>query len=118
LENEGRIPFSDYILGLASLHTRQIGAIRFPYPGLSQRVAGHKIGLALLPVFWPGKGVAGNFTFAEGIELRYAEEIPYLIPHHFGMFTSNTIDREEVKAPLQKSLRPHSSCPTSIRCGS
>ena len=32
-----------------------------------------------------GPGVAGDFTSAEDIEFRHAEEIACLIPHHFAM---------------------------------
>ena len=97
----GEYCFLGYILGLGSVTLYHSGDT-IPYPGLSQRVAAHRIDLALLPVNGRGKGVAGNFTFAEAVELCCAAEIPYIIPHHFGMFAFNTIDREEVKASAAK----------------
>ena len=36
-------------------------------------------------------------TFAEARQLCLDAHIPYLIPHHFGMFEFNTIDKEELR---------------------
>ncbi len=82
-----------------------------PFPGLTGLVAGRGIELALLPVNGRGKGVAGNFTFQEAAELCRAAGIPYLVPHHFGMFAFNTVDRGEVAALAAATVAPRCLLP-------
>jgi L-ascorbate metabolism protein UlaG (beta-lactamase superfamily) len=67
------------------------------YPGLVETLARQKPQLALLPVNGrrpelSEKGVAGNFTLEEAVQLCLDAGIPTLIAHHFGMFAFNTID--------------------------
>jgi len=101
----GEYCFLGYVLYLGSITLYHSGDT-IPYPGLSDRLAAHHIDLALLPINGRGKGVAGNFTFAEATQLCCEAGIPYLIPHHFGMFAFNTVDREAVKASAAKIVSP------------
>jgi L-ascorbate metabolism protein UlaG (beta-lactamase superfamily) len=101
----GEYRFLGYVLYLGSLTLYHSGDTIL-YPGLSDRVAAHPIDLALLPVNGRGKGVAGNFTFAEAIQLCREAGIPYLIPNHFGMFAFNTVDRSVVTASAAKTVSP------------
>ena len=87
-----------------------------PYPNLTRFIAGRGIGLALLPVNGRGKGVAGNFTFGEAVELCRAAGIPYMVPHHFGMFAFNTVDRSEVTALAKTTATPRCLLPDAERC--
>ena len=82
-----------------------------PYPDLARSVAGRGIGLALLPINGRGKGVAGNFTFQEAAELCRAAGIPCMVPHHFGMFAFNTVDRGEVAALAAATAAPQCLLP-------
>jgi len=66
-----------------------------PYDGLPTDVGVSD--LALLPVNGRGKGVPGNFTFAEAARVCRDAHIPHLVPHHFGMFAFNTVDRAELE---------------------
>ena len=86
-----------------------------PFPDLPRLVAGRGIDLALLPVNGRGKGVAGNFTFQEAAELCRAADIPYLVPHHFGMFAFNTVDRSEVAALAEATAAPRCLLPDAGR---
>jgi L-ascorbate metabolism protein UlaG (beta-lactamase superfamily) len=63
-----------------------------PYAGLDQDVRAHAPDLALLPINGRGKGVAGNFTLDEAIQLSETAGIASVIAHHFGMFAFNTVD--------------------------
>ena len=70
-----------------------------PYNGLVERLHGAPIDVALLPVNGrdanrTSKGILGNFTFDEAVTLCRDAEIPWLIPHHVGMFAFNTLDDE------------------------
>jgi len=79
-----------------------------PYAGLTKEVKRKNIDIAMLPVngrddYRTSRGVPGNFTFAESVELCKAAKIPLMICHHFGMFEFNTIDTNELK---EKSIIP------------
>lgn len=68
-----------------------------PFPGLSERISRFAPDIALLPVNGRDKarleqGVPGNMSLAEALEL--GRNIPVIIPHHWGMFSFNTIDPE------------------------
>jgi L-ascorbate metabolism protein UlaG (beta-lactamase superfamily) len=87
-----------------------------PYEGLQERLERHDIQLALLPVngrdeLRRGKGIAGNFTIEEAIDLCRRAGIPIMIAHHFGMFAFNTVSPElidqagETAAPGLRILR-------------
>jgi L-ascorbate metabolism protein UlaG (beta-lactamase superfamily) len=97
----------------------QLGAIRLyhsgdtiPYPGLTERVKACQVDMALLPVNGRGKGVPGNFTFDEAVQLCRDAGIPYLIPHHFGMFAFNTVDRKVIEASAAKLIFPSCLLPS------
>ena len=87
-----------------------------PYPDLKRFLTDHSIGLALLPVNGRGKGVAGNFTFQEATELCRAVSIPYMVPHHFGMFAFNTVDRSEVASLAKAMDTPRCLLPEAGQC--
>lgn len=77
------------------------------YPGLAEKLRDHRIDVALLPVNGRGKGVAGNMTFPEAVELCRSAGIPRLVPHHFGLFDFNTVDPADfTSAPDLEVLIP------------
>lgn len=72
-----------------------------PFDGLVETVSGFRPDIALLPVNGRdaqrlAAGIPGNLTLAEAIALCREAGIPYLIPHHFGMFAFNTISPAEI----------------------
>lgn len=76
-----------------------------PFDGLAGEIAGFGPDIALLPVNGRdaerlADGIPGNFTLAEAVSL--AAEIPYLVPHHFGMFAFNTIAPEDIDAEAER----------------
>jgi L-ascorbate metabolism protein UlaG (beta-lactamase superfamily) len=93
-----------YIIRLGSIALYHSGDT-VSYPGLAERVR-HQVDLALLPINGRGKGVPGNFTFDEAVELCQLAEIPYLIPHHFGMFAFNTVDPRILEASVKQVAYP------------
>ena len=97
--------FLGYVLRLGSVTLYHSGDT-IAYEGLSERVLAHQVDLALLPINGRGKGVPGNFTLAEAIQLCHGARIPYLIPHHFGMFAFNTVDPEVIKVSAARITSP------------
>lgn len=68
-----------------------------PYDGLLNNLRQKQIDIAMLPVNGRGKGVKGNFTFNEAVDIVRKSNIPILIVHHFGMFDFNTVPLEALK---------------------
>lgn len=101
-DEEGRYLFVGYIIRLPGFTVYHSGDC-VPYPGLAQTlVRAGGIDLALLPVNGRDRcrlenGIVGNFTVPEALELCTEAGIPYLIPHHFGMFDFNTVPVEEIR---------------------
>jgi L-ascorbate metabolism protein UlaG (beta-lactamase superfamily) len=72
-----------------------------PYEGLADRLAPAGIHAALLPcngrdAYRRERGVPGNMSLDEAVELCRAAGVPQLIPHHFGLFSFNTADPERL----------------------
>ncbi|MEI8115100.1 MAG: MBL fold metallo-hydrolase [Bacteroidia bacterium] len=70
-----------------------------PYLGLVEKLKYAQIDLAFLPVsgrdyYRKQRGVPGNFTIDEAIDICLEAGIPNLVCHHFGMFDFNTIDED------------------------
>ena len=87
-----------------------------PYEGLQR----NQIQLALLPVNGRderrrSKGIPGNFTLEEALDLCQRVGIAVLIAHHFGMFAFSTVNPElidqaaETAAPGLRVLRASTS---------
>jgi L-ascorbate metabolism protein UlaG (beta-lactamase superfamily) len=108
----GEYRYLGYFIRLGSLTFYHSGDT-VPYPGLSERVSTHSVDLALLPINGRGKGVAGNFTFDEAVQLCQVADIPYFIPHHFGMFAFNTVDRKIIEASVKQVISPVCLLPTT-----
>lgn len=76
-----------------------------PYDGLIELLGSLAIDVAFLPVngrdaYREKQGVPGNFTLQEALEIVRESEIPYLVPHHFGMFDFNTVDPEDIERTI------------------
>lgn len=91
-----------------------------PYEGLQEELERYQIQLALLPVngrdeLRRSKGIPGNFTLEEAVDLCQRVGIAVLIAHHFGMFSFNTVNPElidqaaETAAPGLRVLRARTS---------
>ena len=88
-----------------------------PYPGLADMLQDREIDVAFLPVNGRDssrmeRGVPGNFTFTEAIELCKQAFIPCMVPHHFGMFEFNTIPIGEMTREMDRiSDMPYCTIP-------
>jgi len=92
------------------------------YQGLVERLRQQPVDLALLPVNGRSerlseRGIAGNMTFPEAVELCRAAGIGAMIPHHFGMFAFNTVDPGELQQQIERldAAAPRCLLP-DVRC--
>jgi L-ascorbate metabolism protein UlaG (beta-lactamase superfamily) len=108
----GEYRYLGYLIRVGSLALYHSGDT-IPYSGLPERVRTYPVDLALLPINGRGKGVPGNFTFDEAVHLCQDASIPYLIPHHFGTFAFNTVDRKTIEVYAQKITSPVCLLPTT-----
>ncbi|MCB1357492.1 MAG: MBL fold metallo-hydrolase [Maritimibacter sp.] len=99
-DSRGRHLFLGYAIAADGVRLYHSGDC-VPFEGLEELIARFAPDIALLPVNGRdarrlADGIPGNFTLAEAVSL--ARDIPYLVPHHFGMFAFNTIDPREIDA--------------------
>jgi len=78
-----------------------------PYPGLKEKLEPYRIDLSLLPVNGRTKtlssdGIAGNFNYYEAVDLMKGLQIPFMIPHHYGMFSFNTVNVNDLKKIIKE----------------
>lgn len=79
------------------------------YDGLVARLKTWSIDLALLPTNGrvPWRGVAGNFTVAEAVQLGKAIQAGLIIPCHYDMVEFNTVSTESFICYAQESNVPY-----------
>ena len=78
------------------------------YDGLVERLNKWKIDIALLPINGrdPARGVAGNFSAAEAVQLGKESNASLVIPCHNEMFEFNTVSPQEfVRAAEQNGQK-------------
>lgn len=105
-DSQGRHLFLGYAIAANGVRLYHSGDC-VPFEGLEDQIAGFGPDIVLLPVNGRdarrlADGIPGNFTLAEAVSL--AAEIPYLVPHHFGMFAFNTIDPVEIDAEAARRM--------------
>jgi L-ascorbate metabolism protein UlaG (beta-lactamase superfamily) len=63
------------------------------YPGLVERLGGEPFDVLFLPINGrdPARGVPGNMTAAEAVDFAAAIRSRFVVPHHYDMFTFNTV---------------------------
>jgi L-ascorbate metabolism protein UlaG (beta-lactamase superfamily) len=82
-----------------------------PYPGLADRLRTFAPDVLLLPVngrdtIRRNAGIPGNMTLSEAIQISKSAGAPFLVPHHFGMFSFNTLDSDLIDAVAVQSSDP------------
>jgi L-ascorbate metabolism protein UlaG (beta-lactamase superfamily) len=98
VDAEGNHLFLGYILSTPRLRLYHSGDC-VPYEGLNGILRGENIDVALLPVngrdeYRSNRGILGNFTIQEAVDLCQSAGIHTLYPHHYGMFNFNTVSHE------------------------
>src|SRR5262249_51254979 len=88
------------------------------YPNLSERLrAADPIDAMFLPINGrdPRRGVAGNMSTAEAVELATLCRPRYIVPHHYDMFTFNTVPVAEFER--QAAALPAATAARVLKCG-
>ena len=87
------------------------------YDGLADRLAGRPLDVMFLPINGrdPARGVAGNMSAAEAVALAARVRPRYLVPHHYDMFTFNTVPVQEFEAEARGL--PEGVTARVLRCG-
>ena len=80
-----------------------------PYAGLLEHLRKWQIDLALLPINGrdPARGVAGNFTATEAVELGHQIQTRLLVPCHYEMFEFNTVSPDGFAYHARQAGLPH-----------
>lgn len=78
-----------------------------PYDGLKEKLIQAQVDVAFLPVNGRDElrrqhSIPGNFSFSEALELCRAAGIAQMLCHHFGMFSFNTVAREQLQDWVEK----------------
>lgn len=99
---EGRHRFLGYGLEIGGHRIFHSGDT-IPFPGQAEEIRAFAPGLMLLPVNGRSealrrRGIAGNLTIAEAVDLTAACGAPAMLAHHFGMFAFNTVDPHDIAA--------------------
>ncbi|MFA5446763.1 MAG: MBL fold metallo-hydrolase [Sphaerochaeta sp.] len=107
IDEWGNNYFLGYIIEVGRLRVYHSGDC-IPYKGLSSVLRSHDIDIAFLPVngrdsYRREHGIAGNFTVEEALLLCAEANIPYLVPHHYGMFDFNTISVQEIEDAIHRA---------------
>ena len=110
VNSRGEHHFLGYIIRLGDIQIYHSGDC-VPFDGLVEELRNFGLDLALLPVngrdkYRLSRNIPGNFHFEEALQLCEDAGIPYMIPHHFGMFDFNTIDLLELRTKIEKISGP------------
>jgi L-ascorbate metabolism protein UlaG (beta-lactamase superfamily) len=87
------------------------------YDGLIGRLGDGPFDALFLPINGrdPARGVPGNMSAAEAVDMAIRVRPRYVVPHHYDMFTFNTVPVAEFAS---EALRlPPSVEPRILRCG-
>ncbi len=88
----GGYPYLGYLVRFGNCTIYHAGD-GIPYPELAGRLRPYNITVALVPISGrKADGAPGNFEIAEAAQLAEDIGAHWLVPMHYGMFTSNTGD--------------------------
>ncbi len=87
------------------------------YDGLADALAPEPFDVLFLPINGrdPARGVPGNMTAAEAVDLAARVRPHYVVPHHYDMFTFNTVPVETFEAEARRL--PPEVRPRVLQCG-
>ena len=99
-------PYLSYVITIEGITLFHAGDT-IPYEGQVERLSGHKIDLALLPINGRDQarhklGLEGNFTCKEAVQFALDIRAGLTIPMHYDLFTLNTVDVNEFRRAADK----------------
>jgi L-ascorbate 6-phosphate lactonase len=86
------------------------------YEGLALQLAADRFDVLFLPINGrdDARGVPGNMTAAEAIDLAAQVRPRFVVPHHYDMFTFNTVPLEGFE--VQAQVLPTEVVPKILKC--
>jgi L-ascorbate metabolism protein UlaG (beta-lactamase superfamily) len=98
-DEAGRDKFMGYVISFGRWNIYHSGDTLL-FPGMVERLLPFHVDLALLPINGndPARGVAGNLSINEAINLSQQISGRWLLPCHYDLFTFNTADVNEFAA--------------------
>jgi L-ascorbate 6-phosphate lactonase len=90
---------------------------RLAYDGLLDRLGPAPFDVLFRPINGrnPARGMPGNLSAAETVALASRERPRFVVPHHYDMFTFNTVPVAEFEAEARRPVRGVE--PRVLRCG-
>jgi L-ascorbate 6-phosphate lactonase len=87
------------------------------YAGLPEELGADPFDVLLLPINGrdPARGVPGNMTAAEAVDLAARIRPRFVVPHHYDMFTFNTVSIEVFQTEARRL--PAGVTPRVLSCG-
>ena len=87
------------------------------YEGLADRLGDVPFDVLFLPINGrdPARGVPGNMSAAEAVDLAARVRPRYVVPHHYDMFTFNTVPVEAFASEARRL--PAGVEARILRCG-
>lgn len=115
-DDRGRHLYLGYIIEVEGLRLYHSGDTLF-YDGLVEHLGDGVFDVLFLPINGrdPARGVAGNMSAAEAVTLATVVRPRFVVPHHYEMFTFNTVPIGDFES---EALRlPVGVNPRVLRCG-
>ena len=112
----GRYLYLGYVIETEGLRLYHSGD-SLAYDRLAGELGEQPFDVLFLPINGrdPARGVPGNMTAAEAVDLAAQVRPRYLVPHHYDMFTFNTVPVETFEAEARRL--PADVEPLVLRCG-
>jgi len=115
-DEEGRHPYLGFIIESSGLRLYHSGD-SVAYEGLAEALARESFDVLFLPINGrdPARGVSGNMSAAEAVDLASRVRPRFVVPHHYDMFTFNTVPVADFEAEARRL--PTGTEPLVMRCG-
>jgi L-ascorbate metabolism protein UlaG (beta-lactamase superfamily) len=108
-DDSGRHLYLGFVIELGGLRFYHSGD-SLAYDGLAERLGGMLTDVMFLPINGrdPSRGVPGNMTAREAVGLASVVRPRYVVPHHYDMFTFNTV-------PVEVFVQEARALPADVR---
>jgi L-ascorbate metabolism protein UlaG (beta-lactamase superfamily) len=112
----GRHPYLGFIIEVGGLRMYHSGDT-LAYEGLAETLGAEHFDVLFLPINGrdPARGVSGNMSAAEAVDLAARVRPRFVVPHHYEMFTFNTVPAREFEDQARRL--PAGVEPKVLRCG-
>lgn len=115
-DERGRHLYLGFVIEVDGLRVYHSGD-SLAYDGLVEHLGPDPFDALFLPINGrdPRRGVAGNMSAAEAVDLALRVRPRFVVPHHYDMFTFNTVPVAEFEAEARRL--PEGVAPVVLECG-